>query len=510
MNHTASSKEQWSVTSRSTTDLEDYTQSSDVSFPETTDNRKGSTVSTTFVHSYIGNTHTFAQGSVETQFTTTASTVDHGSYLNQLSRSRASESTSALSESTEYSGTVDATLWMVDTTDFGRVSSTLTHVTGTDDHSNYFVTYDQSVALYHPSRSGQRVSPSQTASTLSRSIKTTGQPGSGESQATVSSFAIISTPLSTDNGWLMAADGETADLNPSSASLDTFPSLSMGLPSNTALQSSPMISSSYHGVVWTSRTIISTVGGLNLPSNTVLESDLAAVIHVIEPATITSPTLIATPPSEKSIKATGDYTQVSSVLFQLETLASPTPETITEIASAKSSSFNESGDLTHLSKTTRSTGSTNKQANTSTHRTNAAPSSDSATSTASVVDTFGNSLSPGTQTAADRGRTAGIAAATVAAVGACGGLTGFIALRYKRRRQRWSIASSSPSWVGVPPVNMSSTSTRALLSQGFITRSYGVTSNTRDSMGQVGGTRPLTPARLISGPVTTENSLGWS
>ncbi|KAI1856078.1 uncharacterized protein JN550_013913 [Neoarthrinium moseri] len=510
MNHTASSKEQWSVTSRLTTDLEDYTQSTDVSFPGTTDNPTSSTVSTTFVHSYTGNSHTFAQDSVTTKYTTTARTVDHGSYLNQLSRSRTSESTSALSESTEYSGTVDATLWMVDTTDFGRVPSTLTHVTGTDDHSNYFVTYDQSVALYHPSRSGQGVSPSQTASTLSRSIKTTGQPGSGESQATVSSFAITSTPLSTDNGWLMAADGETADLNPSSASLDTFPSLSMGLPSNTALQSPPMISSSYHGVVWTSRTIISTVAGLNLPSNTVLESDLAAVIHVIEPATMTSPTLIATSTSEKSNKTTGDQTQASSVLFELETLASPTPETITEIASARSSSFNGSGDLTHLSKTTRSAGSTNNESNTSTHRTNAAPSSDSVTSTASIVDAFSNSLSPDTQTAVDQGRTAGIAAATVAAVGACGGLTGFIALRYKRRRQRWSIESSSPSWVGVPPVNEPSTSTRALISQGFITRSYGVSSNTRDSMGQEGGIRPLNPARLISGPVTTENSLGWS
>ncbi|KAI1839962.1 hypothetical protein JX266_013831 [Neoarthrinium moseri] len=223
-----------------------------------------------------------------------------------------------------------------------------------------------------------------------------------------------------------------------------------------------------------------------------------------------SPTPIATPTSEKSNKTTGDHTQASSALFELEGLASPTAETITKTASARSSSFNGSGDLTQLSKTTRSTGSTNNKANTSKHRTNAAPSLDSATSTASVVDAFGNSLSSGTQTAADRGRTAGIAAATVAAVGACGGLTGFIALRYKRRRQRWSIASSSPSWVGVPPVNVPSTSTRALLSQGFITRSYGVTSNTRDSMGQEGGTRPLTPARLISGPVTTENSLGWS
>ncbi|KAI1839530.1 hypothetical protein JX266_014260 [Neoarthrinium moseri] len=224
---------------------------------------------------------------------------------------------------------------------------------------------------------------------------------------------------------------------------------------------------------------MSPVTALNLPSNTVLESDTAAVIHVIEPATTTSPTLIATPTSEKSNKATGDYTQVSSVLFQLETLASPTPETITEIASARSSSFNESDDLTHLSKTTRSTGSTNNQVNTSTHRTNAAPSSDSATSTASVVDAFGNSLSPDTQTAVDRGRTAGITAATVAAVGACGGLKYFIAFRYRRRHQRWSIASSDPSWVGVPPVDASSNSTRALLSQGFTTRSYGVTSNAR-------------------------------
>ncbi|KAI1857249.1 uncharacterized protein JN550_013384 [Neoarthrinium moseri] len=223
-----------------------------------------------------------------------------------------------------------------------------------------------------------------------------------------------------------------------------------------------------------------------------------------------SPTLIATSTSEKSNKTTGDQTQASSVLFELETLASPIPETITEIASARSSSFNESGDLTHLSKTTRSAGSTNNQANTSTHRTNAAPSSASATSTASVVDAFGNSLSPDTQTAVDRGRTAGIAAATVAAIGACGGLTYFIALRYRRLRQRWSIASSSPSWVGVSPVNASSNSKQALLSQGFITRSYGVTSNARDSMGQEGGTMPLTPARLISGPVTTDNSLGWS
>ncbi|KAI1839592.1 hypothetical protein JX266_014198 [Neoarthrinium moseri] len=100
---------------------------------------------------------------------------------------------------------------------------------------------------------------------------------------------------------------------------------------------------------------------------------------------MTSPNLIASPTGEKSNKATGDYTQVSSVLFQLETLASPTPETITEIASARS-----------LSKTTRSTRSTNNQATTSKHRTNAAPFSDSAPSTASVVDAFGNSLSSGT------------------------------------------------------------------------------------------------------------------
>ncbi|KAI1839627.1 hypothetical protein JX266_014159, partial [Neoarthrinium moseri] len=499
MNHTASSKEQWSVTSRSTTDLEDYTQSTDVSFPGTTDNPTSSTVSTTFVHSYTGNSHTFAQDSVTTKYTTTARTVDHGSYLNQLSRSRASESTSALSESTEYSGTVDATLWMADTPDFGSVSSTLTHATTTDDHSNHVVSYDQSAAPYHPSRSSQGFSPSQTASTLSRSIKATRQPGSIESRTAASSFAITSKPLSTDNGWLMAADGETADFNPSAASLETFPSLSMDLLSNPTLQSPPIMSSSYHRVVWTSRTTTNTVAGLNLLSNTVLESDTAAVIHIIEPATMASPTLIATSTSEKSNKTTGDQTQASSVLFELETLASPTPETITEIASARSSSFNGSGDLTHLSKTTRSTGSTNDKANTSKHRTNAAPSSNSVTSTASVVDAFGNSLSPDTQTAVDRGRTAGIAAATVAAVGACGGFIGFIALRYKRRRQRWSIASSSPSWVGVPPVNVPSTSTRALLSQGFITRSYGVTSNTRDTMGQEGRKMPLTPARLISG-----------
>ncbi|KAI1839608.1 hypothetical protein JX266_014180 [Neoarthrinium moseri] len=513
MNHTASSKEQWSVTSRSTTDLEDYTQSSDVSFPETTDDRKGSTITTASVPSYTGNAHTFAQDSVETQFTTTASTVDHGSYLDQLSRSQASESTSALSESTEYSGTVDATLWMTGITDFGRVSSTSTHATTTDDHSNHVVSYDQSAALYHPSRSGQGVSPSQTAqtaSTLSRSIKATRQPGSIESRTTASSFAITSKPLSTDNGWLMAADGETADFNPSAPSLETFPSLSMDLPSNPTLQSPPIMSSSYHRVVLTLRTTMSPVTALNLSSNTVLESDTAAVIHIIEPATMECPAPIATPTSEKSNKTTGDHTQASSALFELEGLASPTAETITKTASARSSSFNGSGDLTQLSKTTRSTGSTNNKANTSKHRTNAAPSSDSATSTASVVDAFGNSLSSGTQTAADRGRTAGIAAATVAAVGACGGLTGFIALRYKRRHQRWSIASSSPSWVGVPPVNEPSTSTRALLSQGFTTRSYVASSNTRGSMGQEGRKMPLTPARLISGPVTTENSLGWS
>ncbi|KAH8193955.1 hypothetical protein TruAng_011878 [Truncatella angustata] len=134
---------------------------------------------------------------------------------------------------------------------------------------------------------------------------------------------------------------------------------------------------------------------------------------------------------------------------------------------------------------------------------------DIATASSGPYDTMGDTNSTKDQTSAEKGRTAGIVVAAVSVVGACGGLSFFVARRYRRKKKRFDIDSSTAQSSSMRQSGSSATSRHVLLHEASASRKYNSASSAiHRSRNGHGKTLP-TSAPFISAPVASVNSLGW-